>query len=151
GGDLYEVGVSSDGPHEAAVSLSIDGLDVFTFSDVKDEKTGRPRYSYFIVGPGQDFTVVGWHRTNDRADSFRVTSFADSAAAKLLRGSSSVGTITVGFHAAWTGDTPPDDEKGARDAGDATGFGPPRKTELKQVQRHVGVLRDAVSVRYTRR
>jgi hypothetical protein len=148
--ELYEVHAFNNASHEAAVTLTVDGIDVFAFSDVKNPKTGRPQYTHYVVAPGKDLPIVGWHRTNKLADSFKVTAFAESAAAKLLRGSSRVGTITVTFHAAWSGDTPPDDERGSRDAGNATGFGPPRETNLKEVQRRIGVLREAISIRYTK-
>ena len=44
----------------------------------------------------------------------------------------------------------PEAEKGSRDASNETGFGPPTQTELKEVARQVGTVRDVISVRYTR-
>ena len=37
-----------------------------------------------------------------------------------------------------------------RDAGHETGFGPLVQTNLQEVQRHIGVVREVVSIRYTR-
>ena len=48
-GEVYAVKLVNDSPHEAAVTLTIDGLSVFAFSRVKDPRTGRPRYSHFVV------------------------------------------------------------------------------------------------------
>jgi hypothetical protein len=83
-----------------------------------------------------------------------VTEYARSAAADRLPSSSSVGTITAGFAAAWPqGSPPPADEasakKGGR-SGDATGKGPPVETKFTEVVRDVGRLRASVSVRYTK-
>jgi hypothetical protein len=66
-----------------------------------------------------------------------------------LRGNRTVGTLTVCFHIAWQGATPVE-EQGARDTGRATGFGPPVKTNLREVKRQIGVLREVVSVRYSK-
>jgi hypothetical protein len=98
--------------------------------------------------------IQGWHVTNKRADSFLVTEYARSEAAKL-RSSARVGTIVATFSAAWAKDSdkpkdePPDDLPGER-SGDATGKGPPVEVNLEEVQRHIGVVRDTIAVRYTR-
>src|SRR4029077_21190276 len=47
--EVYAIKLINDTPHDAAVTLSIDGLNVFAFSEVKDPKTGRPRYTHFMV------------------------------------------------------------------------------------------------------
>ena len=65
-GELYEVRVVNNADHEIAVSLSIDGIDQFTFSE--DRKAdGTPRFSHWIVGPRKDVIIYGWHRTADRS------------------------------------------------------------------------------------
>ena len=83
-----------------------------------------------------------------------MTEYAKSAAAEKLPSSTSVGTITAGFAAAWPqGAPPPEDEasakKGGR-SGDATGRGPAVETQFTEVLREIGRLRAAVSVRYTK-
>jgi hypothetical protein len=152
-GEIYAVRVFNPGPHDAAVSLTIDGLDVFTFSEIKNAK-GRPRYTHYVVRPGQHLTIPGWHCNNEHSAAFQVVDFKNSALAKasagadakLLRGSPAVGTITVCFHFAWTGDKPP---AGAREGGGAaTGFGPPKSFKLKEEKRTIGVLREVVTIRY---
>jgi hypothetical protein len=153
-GEIYTVRVFNPGPHDAAVSLTIDGLDVFTFSEVKNPKTGRPRYTHYVVGPGKHLDIKGWHCNNEHSASFQVVDFKNSALAKasagtdakLLRASPAIGTLTVCFHFAWTGDRPP---AGAREGGGAaTGFGPPVTFKLKEVKRTIGVLREVVTIRY---
>jgi hypothetical protein len=145
--EAYAVKLVNDSPHDAAVTLTIDGLNVFAFSENK-------AYSHYIVPSKKSLTVPGWHRSNQISDSFVVTEYAKSAVAESLPSSTSVGTITASFAAAWPqGSTPPDDEasgkKGAR-SGDATGKGPPVEFKLSEVVREVGRLRASVSVRYSK-
>src|SRR5262249_47548123 len=68
-GEAYAVKLINDLPHDAAVVLTIDGLNVFAFS-------ANPNYSCWIVPRKQTLTVPGWHRTNAKADSFLVTEYA---------------------------------------------------------------------------
>ena len=146
-GEAYEVRLINDSPHDAAVTLTIDGLSVFAFS----ANTG---YTHWIVPNKGSLTVPGWHRSNKVADSFLVTEYAKGAAAEKLPSSASVGTVTATFAAAWPkGKPPPEDEpsapKGAR-SGDATGRGPAVGTKFTEVVREVGRLRASVSVRYNK-
>jgi len=145
--EVYAVRLINDSPHEAVVTLSIDGLSVFAFSERRD-------YTHWLVASHGTLTVPGWHRTNQVSDSFVVTEYAKSAVAEALPSSSGVGTITATFAAAWPrGGDPPADEasapKGTR-SGDATGKGPPVSTEFVDVVREIGRVRSAVSVRYTK-
>lgn len=153
--EIYELRIYNDSAHEAAVSVSIDGIDAFTYSDDRDEKTGRPKYRFYIVPPKSTVPVKGWHKTNDpkRADnvlSFLVTEYGKGAAS--ARGATGkIGVITVTFAACWENDEQkPEDEKGARDTRNETGFGPPQKQALQGVKRHIGAVREVVSVRYSR-
>jgi len=153
--EIYELRLYNDSPHEAAASVRIDGIDAFTFSDDRDPKTNRPLYHYYIIPPKSCVDVKGWHKTNDpmRHDnvlSFLVTEYGKGAAS--ARGATGqIGVITVAFAASWENESQkPDDEKGARDARNETGFGPPQKQNLKGVKRHIGAVREVISVRYTR-
>jgi hypothetical protein len=148
--EIYAVKVHNGTKHEASITLRIDGIDVFHFSEVRDPKTKAPKYKHFIVQPGET-VIPGWHKTNSRADSFLVTEYGKSAAAEepnLSRGK--IGVVTVNFALAWEGDKMPDEEKGTRDGGNATGFGPPLQVGQKEVERRTGVVRNVISVRYTR-
>lgn len=147
----YEVKVTNRSPHAAAITLTIDGLDQFTFSDVRDEKTGKPRYSNVVIAKGQSHAIRGWHRTNEKADSFVITSYAKSAAAEKLVSSAKTGTITVTFAAAWQKpEERPKDEYLAPTAGPATGRGESVKTELKEARYTTGEIREIVTVRYAK-
>jgi hypothetical protein len=148
--EIYEVRVYNKTASEAAVSLTIDGVDVFAFSDLKDAKTGKPRYTHFIVAPNSKFTIHGWHKTNDRALSFLVTEIGKGASSGL-KSTGQVGVLTVTFSlaGAFPKDLPGDDAaRGAPE--NETGFGPARDTQLKEVARTIGVVRDVITVRYTR-
>ncbi len=147
-GDVYRVRLFNDSDHEAAAKLLIDGLSVFTFSDVRNPKTHEPKYKHYIIAPHSFIELAGWHRTNSHVDSFLVTGYADSAAATIQH-THDVGTITAVFAAAWPKNgTPPSDEHTVGRGGNATGFGPPVKQNSKEVERTIGKFRAAVSLRY---
>lgn len=153
-GEVYAVRLINDSDCEAAVNLSVDGLSMFTFSDLKDAKTGRARYSVILV-PAKGSTVVkGWHRTNDVSEEFVVTQYSKSAAAEL-KSTASLGTITACFSACWPrgGEPPADEPKNPSEfsrGGDATGRGAKIEIKFQEVERNFGVVRDTISVRYSR-
>jgi hypothetical protein len=104
-GEAYEVRISNRSKQDVAVTLTIDGLDQFTFSEVRDED-GNPRYKQMIVEkprPGQRetrCTIRGWHHRNKGDDAFFafvVTEFGKGEASKLLKSPARVGTIVVTF------------------------------------------------------
>jgi hypothetical protein len=147
--ELYKIRLTNKSPYDAVARVAIDGIDVFSFSGLRN-KNGQPRYRFYLVPAGKTALIHGWHRTNERSDSFLVTEYAKSAAASV-RSRAKIGTISVSFAAAWSDnkDKPMDEESGDR-SGDATGFGPPVPTALKEVSRKIGVIRDTVSIRYTK-
>ena len=98
-GDIYSVKIYNDSDYDAAVRLSIDGLSVFTFSDLC-EPDGTPKYKFYIVPAHKVVELKGWHKTNSVVNSFQVTKYADSAAASINH-TQDLGTITAVFSAAW--------------------------------------------------
>ena len=70
--EIYAVKLINDSPHDAAVTLTIDGLSVFAFSE-------NSNYTHWIVRSKEALTIPGWHRTNKVSDSFQVTEYARSA------------------------------------------------------------------------
>jgi hypothetical protein len=152
--DVYAVRLINDSPLDAAVSLKIDGLSVFAFSDLRynsGPRRGEPSYSVIILPPKSHYDVRGWHRTNNHSDSFVVTEYAKSAAASLNH-HANVGTITAIFSAAWSATTPPPADEPPRKKGlpNATGFGPRVAANFAEVQRSIGAVRASVSVRYAK-
>jgi hypothetical protein len=144
-GENYAVRLINNSPHDAAVDLKIDGLSMFAFSENKN-------YRVMIVPAGKSHVASGWHRTNQLADAFQVMEYSKSEAAKLVGPSTADGTITATFAAAWqAGAKAPDDEPvatGSRSV-DGTGRGEEHGTTYQEVRREVGVVRSAISVRYS--
>lgn len=158
----YVVRAHSSAPFDSAVSVLVDGISSFEFSELRipegSPNSGRPKYSAYILPRGSDqksgvFDIDGWHRRNEKGgrDSFLVSEYANSAAAKLGI-VSGLGVITVTFRAAWSpGSTPPMDETAKRRGqGDATGFGPPTGQQLKEKAMILGDIRNVISIRYAR-
>lgn len=155
-GETYGVRLINDSDQEMAVALKIDGLSMYAFSEVRyteGPRKGEPRYTTVIIGPRKSVTIPGWHMTNEKTDRFLVTEYAKSAAGSLNH-TANLGTITASFQASWPdGEPAPKDEPGrARGpgSGDATGFGPRIDMKYQEVKRNLGVIRDVVSVRYTK-
>jgi hypothetical protein len=143
--ETYAVRLINDSPYDAAVTLTVDGLNMFAFSD-------NPAYRKLgkvLVPPGGS-VIKGWHLTDDRTSQFQVKAYAESAASELHSGVG-IGMITASFAAAWPVNTsPPPDEPSSRAAVDATGRGPVVAVRYQSAQRRFGVVRAAVSVRYAK-
>jgi hypothetical protein len=162
-GESYAVRLINDSELEAAVQLRIDGLSMFAFSKQRqpdkdargrdNPNKGEPLYSVVIVPSKSSAVIPGWYINSEKTDRFLVTEFARSGAA-LLKPTGGIGTINATFQAAWEKDAdPPKDEPGKKrgvGSGDATGRGPRIEKKYQEVQRELGVIRDAISVRYTR-
>jgi hypothetical protein len=155
-GETYGVRLYNDSEQEMAVQLRIDGLSMYAFSEVRyteGPRKGEPRYTSVILGPHKAVTIPGWHVTNEKTDKFLVMEYAKSAAGGLNH-TASLGTITASFQASWPeGEPAPKDEPGrarGSGSGDATGFGPRIDMKYQEVKRNMGVIRDVVSVRYTK-
>jgi hypothetical protein len=146
--DVYAVRLTNRSKHEAAATLLIDGLHVFSFSENR-RKDGKPALSPFLVPAGRSVVVRGWPITLKRSDEFLVTGYSRSAVAELRGDKSKLGVITAQFAAAWPKDQkPPEDEKGRTTY--VTGRGAPIETPFSTVQRDFGDCRAQVSVRYSR-
>jgi hypothetical protein len=134
------------------VTLTVDGLNLYAFSNVKD-KTGRPLYSSVLVAPKSTTLIKGWHRTNEASNEFVVTEYAKSAAAGL-HSTANIGTITATFAAAWPANAKPPADEPRRfyyaPGGTATGIGSAFAEKFVEQQREIGVVRATVSVRYAR-
>jgi hypothetical protein len=158
----YTVRLVNRSKTEAAVRLSIDGLNAFTFIDEKQPATlsdgkpnprgGEPSFDLFLVPAGGSVEVPGWIMSRSKVLGFKVTSYPNTAVAQLGRDQAPTGTITATFSAAWEkGQKPPAGElpttRGPGD--DGTGFGKPKAIEARPVERQVGRVRASVSVRYS--
>lgn len=149
-GQSYVLRLYNNSPHDAAVKVSIDGLSIFTFSDLQ-EPDGTPRYRFYIIPSGRFIDLKGWHKDNTTVSSFLITKYAKSAAASINH-DQDLGTITVAFFAAWPkgGQKPADEDLTSKGSGNATGFGPPIQDVVQEAPRDVGRLRASVSLRYSK-
>jgi hypothetical protein len=144
-GEEYIVRLHNRSQHEAAATLTIDGLSMFAFS--KEGNFG----SQVIIPPGSHTDIPGWYISNSETAAYLITSYPDSGAGKK-GATSNIGTITCTFAACWDpAAAPPADEAAAsRSAENATGLGRKIDLEYKQVKRISGQPRAVVSVRYNR-
>ncbi|QDV42233.1 hypothetical protein Enr13x_20780 [Stieleria neptunia] len=146
--EIYEIKLYNRYPREIAANVSVDGIDMFHFSQDRGDD-GRPLYSHMIVPPLSEAVIVGWHHSvggNENYKSFLVTSYGQGASAKSgIDAKGKIGVIHVQF--GFTKVIP----MGGRSApGKETGFGPPRKVFQKPVQREFDPPHDFVSIRYAR-
>lgn len=146
-GQEYVITLVNDSDEDAAVTITIDGLNIFTFSENK-------AYRYVIVPKKSRGVIKGWHRTNEVSDAFLITEFAKGAAAEIGASGADVGTITATFAAAWPKDAPaPKAEQpllASRGGKNATARGPEVQSKYREVERKVGAPRSVISVRYSR-
>lgn len=143
-GELIAVKLINKSSHAAAVNLSIDGVNCFAFSE-SDQKS-----RYWILEPRSSVLIKGWHKNDKQSVEFKVVDFPDTAAAKLnLKPSSTIGTISAAFSAAWfdkdSSDKPTDEAVGR-----GAGFGKVFDFQTKSVNPFIGHVRDSIAVRYER-
>jgi hypothetical protein len=87
------------------------------------------------------------------SDAFEVTEYAKSAAArKLGSGPARTGTITAAFAAAWEPgeQAPADESEYTRGGSDGTGRGSAVGVQDRAVNRVIVLVRDVVSLRYSK-
>lgn len=144
---VYAVRLINHSDHDAAVQLTIDGVNVFAFSQQS------PKPKYWIVPakkngkPGQTL-VRGWDKNSSSSFEFKVVDFPSSAAARVnLRPSSNIGLITACFSACWEHER---DRPRSEGRTRATGFGKEIVDRKTRVQRHIGQVRDVITIRYER-
>lgn len=150
--EIYEVRAYNRTSGEVAITLTIDGLDVFTFSEVRDPTSHRPKYRHYIVPPAKDgrpgvATVPGWHLRDappNNYTSFLVTEYGKGASSRVVTTpkAGKPGVITVTFAPAFVGNEP-------RSPGSETGFGPPVSVKVEPVKRSIGPEAAVVSIRYS--
>jgi len=138
--EVYAVRLINDSDHDAAVNLSIDGINSFQFSKTKS--------TYWIVPAKSNLLIKGWHKNSSMSNGFKGTGYTEPAAALLkLKPSPSIGQISAAFSAAWSDDTGrPRDESQSR----CDGFGVESMIGSDPVERKIGHVRDSIIVRYER-
>ena len=146
---FYELRIYNDKKYEAAVTITIDGLDALNTFNID-----KVKYQSYIIPPKSSVLVRGWLHTTkprpverDNVLSFLVTEYGHGAATKF-KSTGAVGVITVQFAYAWKegGPVPPN---GTREVGRETTEGPGLPEKLEVVKRHVGDRRSTISIRYS--
>ncbi|MCA9117727.1 MAG: hypothetical protein KDA79_21800 [Planctomycetaceae bacterium] len=146
-GELYEVRIHNSSADEVAVRLSVDGLDMYHFSEDRKED-GTPRFTHTIIQPKTAATIVGWHKSVEGTENYRsflVTGYGEGAVSQAKSARGKVGVIHVQF--ARCSQLP---EGAYSRGGNETGFGPPRQVSQKPVRYSIEPPHDVVSVWYTR-
>ncbi len=142
-GEVNAGRIINDAGHEAAVTLSIDGLSMFAFRDDKNDKA-----EHVIVAPHSAADILGWYRNEKTSNVFQVVDLPPHPDAKLLKNPALIGAITVTFAACWEKDSQkPRDEPPTRQATEIQP-GAPIDAPYETVKRFIGVRRAAVTVRY---
>lgn len=149
---VYEVVVGNESEREIAVAITIDGIDVFSFTENINPETKKSLFTHFVVAPHSELVVPGWQKTIDpkRDDNFLaflVTEYGKGASSKLFPQKAidgSVGAVTIAISKSYL----PTD--GAKSARAETGFGPPVKQDQKPVQRAIDPPHAFVTIRYDR-
>lgn len=144
--DIYAIRLTNNSDHDSAVRLTIDGVNTFEFSEQS------PKPNYWIVPRSKDgkpgSTIVrGWDKSAAKSLEFKVVDFPDSAAAKIKLQPSQVGMISASFAACWENEN---DRPRSEGRTRSTGFGSEIVDQKSLVKRHVGQVRDVISVRYER-
>lgn len=144
-GEEYIVRLYNDADFEAAVTLTIDGVDIFV--DAQD----APKDSRLILYPGTHIEVPGWYFTKTNSKAFEVGGYEESVA-KRVGNSTGIGTITAAFRACWDpdGPRPADEPSGKAKGGKATKQGRDINKNYVQLIRDFGDVRSVVTVRYDR-
>ena len=120
----------------------------FTFSEDR-AKDGSPRFKSWVVGPGGEVVIQGWHkcvgdaRTPGAVFGFLTTEAGKGAAGKFP--TLSVGKVgTVGVSVAYT------KPAGTKGPGLETTLGAPLEVRQTPVERSVARPHEFVAVRYSR-
>ena len=143
-GEIIAVRIIDNADHDLASTVMIDGLSMFAFRDDKADKD-----EHVVIGARSAGDVLGWFRNSKRSSVFLVADLPrDHPKAAFLKNPARIGSITVTFAAAWERDSQkPADEPLTRQAAEIVP-GAPIDAPYKTVNRHIGVHRAAVTVRY---
>lgn len=143
--EIYALRIYNNAPFDAAVAITIDGINMFAFSPVPEfRELGK-----MVIGRRDAPTIRGWYYDHERTREFKIASYGESAAS-LLDSKEGLGTITAVFCAAWDPavEPPPPGEFGLRRSGRLTGFGKDVQSRTETVFRQFGAVRASISIRY---
>ena len=146
----YIVRIYNEAKFETAVTLLIDGVNVF----VNAKQQGLTPESKFIVPAGGHADIPGWIINKHESKAFEISGYEGSVAEQsgASQHDVNIGTITAVFQASWPvgGERPADEPSGTAKGGKATKQGRDISKEYAIAVRDFGVIRSTISVRYDR-
>lgn len=145
--DTYGVYVVNRSPHYAAVTLTIDGLNMFEFCQIPHYK----QLGKLVIPPGKKYLIKGWYFDDGDTRTFKINDDEKTVPGELQGlNRPEVGTISVKFAAAVPGgERLPPDEQGVRPLRTVPGekiFG----INFAPRPMNIGVTREVLSIRYNR-
>ncbi len=145
-GEVIAVRIINNAGHDVASTVTIDGLSMFVFRDDKGA-----RNEHVVIEAHSAGDILGWYRNNKVSSAFLVAELPrDHPRVGFLKNPAKIGSITITFAAAWENDgQKPADEPLTRQATEIVP-GAPIDAPFETVQRHIGVHRAAMTVRYDR-
>ncbi len=154
-GEEFLIKLYNDTAFEAAAAATVDGVDVFHFSTDRDGTGKKP--GHYLVDQNGTVVIPGWHLSgagNGSAAAFEVVDSGKGVAAELGV-TTGTGVVTVTFSASGQPDDLPKDEpesvaQSAANRSVAVGKGRLVEGRTQQVPRTIGVVREVISIRYTR-
>lgn len=144
-GEEYAIRVHNSAPFDAAVTLQVDGVNMFVdATDISPE-------ARIIVRSGKSVTVPGWYINKEKSKSFEIGDFSESVAQRVGQ-SLGIGTVTATFSACWApnGRPPVDEPSGNRKGSIATKQGRDVEKKYQPVQLKFGRVRSIIAIRYSR-
>ena len=145
--EIYLPRIANPTDQEVAVSITIDGLNVFHFSAERNPDQS-PRYSHFILAPKSTLDVPGWYQKLKPPGnylSFLVTELGKGAVSQ--EGLASRGQVGV-IHVTFSHSRPKVPR--AKRVNAETGSGPPRDIGQESVEREIDPPHEFISIRYRR-
>ena len=146
----YFVRIHNNASFESAVTLLIDGVNVF----VNATQAGLGPSNQFIVGAGNSIDIPGWVITQKNSKAFEVSGYEGSVAAQHGRPENNpdIGSVTAVFQASWADKSqrPSDEPRGTAKGSKATRQGRDIDKEYAVVKRAFGAIRSTITVRYDR-
>ncbi len=155
--DVFAIQIQNYSDFQVGAKILLDGVSIFAFSENRHlvgPKRGQPAFERYLFEAKQQYALNGWHINNQSVDQFRVTDFANSAAAKF-GSNNNLGTISATFQAAWKKGTPappgePQQFASHSDIGIGRGDRVNQQSQAVQDPMEYGIVRSIITIRYVR-
>lgn len=150
---IYALRIINRTSHDAAVTITIDGLNLFHFTDINAYR----KHGVMIFPPNPEGHLIkGWHKKNDQVFAFHVKELGVLGEKKLAERfgglNEEIGAVTVSFAvAAKTAEELAQlNDKGSFSGGLFTDAGKLVGQNFTELNRFFGATREVVTIRYSR-